>query len=149
MGRFTTAHRQFSIPSNRQKPKPIHSQGFTMQDFLTLAIEAIAIASTLYLVAGFAAVATVHKPVAPVVPATAELPTQEEVDAVIEALTLAAAPLALPVTLQPLKTTAPDWAAIAPTQLRKECTARAIKWRNAHGKNRHMKKFEMVAALEA
>ncbi len=117
-----------------------------MQDFLTIAIEAIATASTLYFVAGFVLIANVHKPVAPLVPATAELPTQKEVDAVIEALTIAAAPLALPVTLH---RDVPNWAAIAPLQLRKECQARGIRWRNFHGENRHLKKAGMVAALEA
>ncbi len=32
-------------------------------------------------------------------------------------------------------------------QLRKECQKAGIKWRNAHGKNKHLKKDEMIAAL--
>ncbi|MEM7769237.1 MAG: hypothetical protein AAF327_01850 [Cyanobacteria bacterium P01_A01_bin.37] len=32
--------------------------------------------------------------------------------------------------------------------LRQECAAKGITWRNAHGKNAHLKKGEMVAALE-
>lgn len=43
----------------------------------------------------------------------------------------------------------PVWVELTPEQLRKECQARSIRWRNAHGKNRHLKKAEMVAALGA
>jgi hypothetical protein len=32
-------------------------------------------------------------------------------------------------------------------QLRSLCTERGIKWRNVHGKNKHLKKAEMVSAL--
>lgn len=42
-----------------------------------------------------------------------------------------------------------DWSKMTPEQLRKECQARQIKWRNAHGKNRHLKKAEMIALLSA
>lgn len=41
-----------------------------------------------------------------------------------------------------------DWAALDPYQLRQACQRRGIRWRNAHGVNRHLKKSEMVAALE-
>ncbi len=34
-------------------------------------------------------------------------------------------------------------------QLRKECTAIGMKWRNAHGRSKHLSKAEMVAALVA
>ena len=119
-----------------------------MQDFLTLALATIALFSTVYLIAGFASIVSSHT-ATPIHP-TAELPTQKEVDAVIDALTIAAAPLdGEQIIATPIQPNAPDWSAIAPAQLRKECTARAIKWRNAYGKNQHMKKREMVAALEA
>jgi hypothetical protein len=42
-----------------------------------------------------------------------------------------------------------DWSKLTPEQLRKECQARQIKWRNAHGKNKHLKKNEMIALLSA
>ncbi|MBD1871876.1 hypothetical protein H6F75_00125 [Nodosilinea sp. FACHB-131] len=32
-------------------------------------------------------------------------------------------------------------------QLRKECSRRAIAWRNAHGKGKHLLKGEMLKAL--
>jgi len=126
-----------------------------MQDFLTLALATIALFSTVYLIAGFASIVSSHT-ATPIHP-TPELPTQDDVDAVIEALTIAAAPIAFipetpaasPSTSQSPETNAPDWSAIAHAQLRKECSTRAIKWRNFHGKNHHMKKREMVAALEA
>lgn len=123
-----------------------------MQDFLTVAIEAIAIASTVYLFAGFVKIATVPKPVALSVPVAAELPTQQELDAVMEALAIAAAPLAFvaeePTVSQPQETSVPNWAAIAPEQLRKECQARGIKWRNADPlTGKHLRKAAMVKAL--
>jgi hypothetical protein len=34
-------------------------------------------------------------------------------------------------------------------QLRQQCQQAGIKWRNAHGKNKHLKKEEMIAALAA
>lgn len=40
-----------------------------------------------------------------------------------------------------------DWAQLTPEQLRKECAKRQIKWRNAHGKNKHLKRAEMLALL--
>jgi hypothetical protein len=33
-------------------------------------------------------------------------------------------------------------------QLRQQCQKAGIKWRNAHGKNKHLKKAEMIAALQ-
>jgi len=33
-------------------------------------------------------------------------------------------------------------------QLRQQCQQAGIKWRDAHGKNRHLKKAEMLAALQ-
>jgi hypothetical protein len=38
---------------------------------------------------------------------------------------------------------------LTPTeQLRQQCQKAGIKWRNAHGKNKHLKKAEMIAALQ-
>jgi hypothetical protein len=34
-------------------------------------------------------------------------------------------------------------------QLRQQCQQAGIKWRDAHGKNKHLKKHEMLAALKA
>lgn len=119
-----------------------------MQDFLTVVVEAIAIASAVYFVAGFVSLSIEHKPVAllpAVVEMPAEIPTQDEVDAVMEALTIAAAPLAV---VESIEVDSPNWAAIAPVQLRKECQLRGIRWRNAHGENRHLKKAEMIEALQ-
>ena len=39
-----------------------------------------------------------------------------------------------------------DYHGMTTTQLRKECQAQGIKWRNAHG-TRHLSKAEMIAAL--
>lgn len=47
-----------------------------------------------------------------------------------------------------LKAETIDWAAMTPYQLRHECQVRGIKWRNVYGKNKHMKKAEMIAALK-
>ncbi|MDX2212309.1 MAG: hypothetical protein SFY66_03375 [Oculatellaceae cyanobacterium bins.114] len=33
-------------------------------------------------------------------------------------------------------------------ELRKQCQQAGIKWRNAHGKNKHLKKAEMIEALQ-
>ncbi|MBW4474203.1 MAG: hypothetical protein KME45_28080 [Stenomitos rutilans HA7619-LM2] len=33
-------------------------------------------------------------------------------------------------------------------QLRQQCQEAGIKWRNAHGKNKHLKKAEMLSALQ-
>lgn len=40
-----------------------------------------------------------------------------------------------------------DYSLINCDQLRSICTERGIKWRNVHGRNRHLKKAEMVSAL--
>lgn len=46
------------------------------------------------------------------------------------------------------QTVAVDYSVLNPYQLRKECQARGIRWRNAHGKNRHLTKAQMVEALQ-
>jgi hypothetical protein len=43
--------------------------------------------------------------------------------------------------------TAVDWSILSPYDLRKACQTRGIRWRNAHGKNKHLSKAEMIAAL--
>lgn len=45
--------------------------------------------------------------------------------------------------------TLPDWASMTPAELRKACQQQSIKWRNAHGRNAHLKKAEMIARLVA
>jgi hypothetical protein len=49
---------------------------------------------------------------------------------------------AAPVEVEPI------WSEMTPHQLRQSCQQQGIKWRNAHGRNRHLSKREMVAALE-
>lgn len=39
------------------------------------------------------------------------------------------------------------WSELTPQLLRQHCQQRGIKWRNAHGKNKHLSKREMVEAL--
>ncbi len=39
--------------------------------------------------------------------------------------------------------------ALTVKELRDLCTQRSIKWRNLHGKNKHMSKAEMLIALDA
>jgi hypothetical protein len=41
----------------------------------------------------------------------------------------------------------PDWTKLTPAELRKACQQRGIKWRDVHGKSKHLKKFEMVQRL--
>jgi hypothetical protein len=52
--------------------------------------------------------------------------------------------------IEPVIAPAPvEWAALTPQQLRRACQGSGIKWRNAHGPNKHLSKREMVAALNA
>jgi hypothetical protein len=121
-----------------------------MQDLLTLTIEAIATVSALYFATGFVLTICARR-TAPAV----ELPTQDEVDRVIEALEIAAVVLEMepePIEVEAIvaadpEPTVPEWAALGVPQLRTECQVRGIRWSNAHGRNRHLKKAEMVAAL--
>jgi hypothetical protein len=57
-----------------------------------------------------------------------------------------AAPMAAPVAIAVVPAE-PDYAAMNSTQLRKECSLKGIRWRNAHGKGKHLKKGEMLKAL--
>jgi hypothetical protein len=43
----------------------------------------------------------------------------------------------------------PDYSTLTTPQLRRECTAVGIRWKDARGKNRHMTKAAMIAALES
>jgi hypothetical protein len=43
----------------------------------------------------------------------------------------------------------PDWKLLNTQALRAECRNYGIQWRNAHGLNRHLKKQEMVSALQS
>lgn len=43
---------------------------------------------------------------------------------------------------------ASPWESCPVTELRQQCQARGIRWRDAHGKNKHLKKAEMVVALQ-
>lgn len=40
-----------------------------------------------------------------------------------------------------------DYSLLSCDQLRSLCTERGIKWRNVHGKNKHLRKADMVSAL--
>lgn len=118
-----------------------------MQDLLTIAIDAVVATAAIYFATGFVLMVRDRAAVCSV-----ELPTQEEADDVEAALAIAAESLAFedatPIKLQAVSEV-PAWAQLDRGQLRKECSARAIKWRNAHGKNLHLLKAEMIAALEA
>jgi hypothetical protein len=59
-----------------------------------------------------------------------------------------AATVSAPVAIARVKVAAPI-TTLTSAQLRKECSAQGIKWRNAHGKGRHLSKCEMRSALDA
>ena len=40
----------------------------------------------------------------------------------------------------------PTWAEMNPQQLRQQCQQQGIKWRNAHGKNKHLSRRSMLAS---
>jgi hypothetical protein len=107
-----------------------------MQSLLSFLVEAIAIASVVYFAIGFVLTVRAHAQSAPV-----ELITEsvETIEVVAVEVPVAEIVVPEPVTI--------EWSALSPEQLRKECSARAIKWRNAHARNKHLKKAEMVAAL--
>ncbi|MBD2111739.1 MULTISPECIES: hypothetical protein [Cyanophyceae] len=74
----------------------------------------------------------------PLPPLTAALVAQAQAAAI-------AAPVAVAVVK--VETPAKPIAQMTSAELRKECGRRAIAWRNAHGKGKHMLKGEMVEAL--
>jgi hypothetical protein len=95
---------------------------------------------------------------------SAEVAAAKEVEAIasqLSALWVASAPVKpaivdavvpfiRPQPKSPTVADLPDWSALDPFQLRKECQARGIKWRNADPlTGKHLKKAAMVAALKA
>jgi hypothetical protein len=42
-----------------------------------------------------------------------------------------------------------DLSSLTPFELRQRCQRSGIQWRNAHGKNKHLKKHEMIAAIRS
>ena len=91
-------------------------------------------------------------PVAPAPLPDVDLPPLEKLVAEPETLTArpvpaVAAAVAAPVVIARVEVAATDWAKMTSTQLRKECSRRAIAWRNVHGKGKHLLKGEMVRAL--
>jgi hypothetical protein len=107
-----------------------------MQSVLSFLVEAIAIVSVVYFAIGFVLTVDAHH--AP------SMPT-ERIEESLETIEVIAVEVPAIVVPEPVVSIA--WAALSPEQLRKECSARAIKWRNAYGKNKHLRKAEMVAAL--
>ena len=51
-------------------------------------------------------------------------------------------------SVPPIATTAAKRSLSPVEQLRQECQQAGIKWRDAHGKNKHLKKAEMLVALQ-
>ena len=51
-------------------------------------------------------------------------------------------------SLPPIATTVAKRQLSPVEQLRQECQQAGIKWRDAHGKNKHLKKAEMLVALQ-
>ncbi|MEO1445149.1 MAG: hypothetical protein AAFV46_02735 [Cyanobacteria bacterium J06635_11] len=56
---------------------------------------------------------------------------------------------AVPAPAEPLtlKVKRPDYEEMKVFDLRRHCSESGVPWRNAHGKNRHLKRAEMVTAL--
>jgi hypothetical protein len=127
-----------------------------MQDFLTYAIDAIALSSAIYFSAMFVLGLQYRqpKPIQPIsdLELEAEVVQLDELkiellfpiadtstDAAIARLEAAV------LTCEPN----PLWQTLTPYELRQNCQKNGIKWRNAKGKNKHLSKREMIAALEA
>jgi hypothetical protein len=108
-----------------------------MQDFLTFSINTIATVSAIYFVIGLATT----RP---------QRTTQAEADEIMVAIAQSVEGMewvedkAIEVEVVEVV----DWKAIDPFQLRRECQVRGIRWRDAHGRNKHLRKAEMVRALE-
>lgn len=126
-----------------------------MQTVLTIAIDSIAIASALYLSVGFILhlASKIEMPRSKVSPGQLELDlTPAAVAAVVE--TAIAAPTVEQVWCDAIvpfvrRQIARDWSAMKPAELRQACQQQGVKWRNAHGKNKHLTKGQMIAALSA
>jgi flavin-binding protein dodecin len=114
-----------------------HFKELNMQNFLTFAVETIATVSAIYFVVGL-------------VTTRPQRVTQAEADEIMEAIAQSVEGLewAEDEAVEVEAVEVVDWKASDPFQLRRECQARGIHWRNAHGKNKHLRKAEMVRALE-
>jgi hypothetical protein len=83
----------------------------------------------------------------------AERPTPAPVEvAIAEPVAIATVKVAEPPILvaeevDPAEIDVVCFEAMTAVQLRKECQTRGIRWRNAHGKSKHLSKAEMLAAL--
>jgi len=132
-----------------------------------IALYALAIVAVLWLRAERPTVATATPAPVEVAPIVDDLPSLPELMAEAEAMTEGTTPdlallaeVAAEVPAQPAAIAAPvvvavvevadaptEFAAMTAVQLRKECQTRGIRWRNAHGKSKHLSKTEMLAAL--
>jgi predicted secreted protein len=108
-----------------------------MQDVLTALATAVEIGAAALFVVGLLSVAS--KPVSCQPEAEQAAPVVEPEGVAIPDEVVSPSPVEEPQTLH----------ALDPFQLRKLCQASGIKWRNAHGKNKHLTKREMLALLEA
>ena len=102
-------------------------------------------------------------PVASVSPVVPELDEDLEPEVIVEAIArhipaqaAAIAPVATLSIPLPVLTSATDfddtvvlnYEGMSSAELRKHCTRAGIQWRNAHGTSRHLRKAEMIAALD-
>jgi hypothetical protein len=104
-----------------------------MQSLLSFLVEAIAFASVVYFAIGFVLTVRSTSP-------RAKIEMIEEVVETIEVVTVEVPAIVIP---EP----AIVWAALSSEQLRRECSARSVRWRGAHGGHKHLTKAQMVAAL--
>jgi len=58
-----------------------------------------------------------------------------------------AAPIQAPARVVVSHSPADDLGTLSSAELRRRCQAAGVKWRNAHGKGKHLRKGEMVQAL--
>ena len=92
-------------------------------------------------------------PVAPAPLPDVDLPPLEKLVAEAEALAAkpvpaVAAAMAAPAAIARVEV-APDYSTMTSQELRHHCTRRGIAWAHTRGRNKHMLKPAMVAALEA
>lgn len=120
-----------------------------MQSILTAAIEFVFVGSAILFTTQFLVGLSARRPsAAPALPAAEVAEAETAAEQPTIALTDSIVPFVRP---QPKTATVAkmDWQSLNPYQLRTECSLQGIKWRNAHGKNKHLTKAQMVAALEA
>jgi len=92
---------------------------------------------------------TAHLPAAEeMVDAPAEMTGAEVVQFEIEAAFLEEMIAAVEEAKQPAEGQ-PDYNTLTTPELRRECAAAGIRWKDTRGKNRHMTKAAMIAALES